>query len=265
LQIEISSRNPEIPRGGRLANSISIGIVGGSINARWAPRTHIPVIELLDEFHLAAVSTSNSESAEASADKFHTAGYADHRKLIADTNVDVVVVAVRVPLHFEPTVDALGGGKHVYTEWPLGANVGEAEQMVSLAKKQNTKTIVGLPGRLAPGHRLAKELIENGYVGRMLHCSLVQLTAGSPDRPSSFSWQAVPGCGHSALTLPFGHAIDAVCQTVGPFAELEASLSNHFPEWHETDTGNTIASVIVDPVMVKGCSRTKRRSRHTWG
>lgn len=235
-----------------LANEIGIGIVGGSINARWAPRTHIPVIESLDNFRLAAVSTSNPESAEASADAFHTTGYADHRELIADSNVDVVVVTVRVPLHFQPTMDALVGGKQVYTEWPLGANVAEAEQMVSLAKKQGAKTVVGLQGRMASGHRLLKAMIQSGYVGRMLHCSIVQFTAGSPDRPSSFSWQAVPGCGYSALTVPFGHAIDAVCQSVGPLAELEATLSNQFPVWHETDTGNTVQSVMVDTVMVNG-------------
>lgn len=235
-----------------MANEIGIGIVGGSINARWAPRTHIPVIESLDNFRLAAVSTSNPESAEASADAFHTTGYADHRALIADANVDVVVVAVRVPLHFQPAMDALAGGKHVYTEWPLAANVGEAEQLVSLAKKQGAKTVVGLQGRMASGHRLLKEMLESGYVGRMLHCSLVQFTVGTSDRPSSFSWQAIPGCGYSALTVPFGHAIDAVCQSVGPFVELEATLSNQFPKWHETDTGNTIDSVMVDTVMVNG-------------
>ncbi len=235
-----------------MTKEIGIGIVGGSINARWAPRTHIPVIESLDNFRLAAVSTSNQESAKASADAFNTTGYADHRELIADSGVDVVVVAVRVPLHFQPTMDALAGGKNVYTEWPLGANVSEAKQMVSLANKQGVKTIVGLQGRMASGHRLLKEMLSSGYVGRMLHCSFVQFTAGSPNRPSSFSWQAVPGCGYSALTVPFGHAIDAVCQSVGALAELEATLSNQFPEWYETDTGNTIKSAMVDSVMMNG-------------
>jgi predicted dehydrogenase len=190
--------------------------------------------------------------AEASADAFHTTGYADHRELIADESVNVVVVAVRVPLHFQPTMDALAAGKNVYTEWPLGANVAEAEQIVSLANKQRVKTIIGLQGRMASGHQLLKEMVEDGYVGRMLHCSLVQFTAGAPNRLSSFSWQAAPGCGYSALTVPFGHAIDAVCQSVGPLTELEATLSNQFPEWHETDTGNTINSAMVDTVMVNG-------------
>lgn len=52
--------------------------------------------------------------------------------------------------------------------------------------------------------------------------------------------------------MPFGHAIDAVCQSIGPLAELEATLSNQFPEWHEADTVNTIKSVMVDTVMVSG-------------
>lgn len=105
-----------------MANEVGIGTVGGSISARWAPRTHIPVIESIDNFRFAAVSTSNPELAEASADAFHTTGYADHRELIADSDVDVVVVVERVPLHFQPAMEALAGGKHAYTEWPLGAN-----------------------------------------------------------------------------------------------------------------------------------------------
>jgi len=48
--------------------------------------------------------------------------------MLSSAEIDAVAVVVRVPLHHDITIDALNAGKHVLTEWPLGANLQEAEE-----------------------------------------------------------------------------------------------------------------------------------------
>jgi len=58
-------------------------------------------------------------------------------------DVDLLVVCVRVPGHRELVMAGLQAGKPVFCEWPLGANLAEAEEMAGLARQRSLKTIVG--------------------------------------------------------------------------------------------------------------------------
>ena len=53
-------------------------------------------------------------------------------------------VVVRVPFHHEMSMAALNAGKHVFTEWPLGANLAEAQDMAGLARAKGVHTLAGL-------------------------------------------------------------------------------------------------------------------------
>ena len=89
--------------------------------------------------------TAHEETALASAAKFGASmAFHDHRDMLAGADIDIVCVSVRVPLHHIPTTDALEAEKHVYTEWPLGANLAETEGMAALAGAKGVRTLVGL-------------------------------------------------------------------------------------------------------------------------
>ena len=51
---------------------------------------------------------------------------------------------MRVPAHYELSKNAIEAGKHVFCEWPLGANTKEAEELAALARKKNVRTMAGL-------------------------------------------------------------------------------------------------------------------------
>lgn len=53
-------------------------------------------------------------------------------------------------MHKQLAMPALHAKKNVFVEWPLGANLAEAEEMAALAKKQGVKTYVCLQARLQP-------------------------------------------------------------------------------------------------------------------
>ncbi len=232
---------------------LRVGIVGASINASWGPQTHVPAVKALPEFVLEAVCTAHSESAKASAEQFGARlAFHDHREMVNHPDVDVVTVSVRVPNHHQVTMDALAAGKHVYTEWPLALNVQEAQEMADLARAKEVHTMVGLQSRASPVNLRIKELVEEGYVGKVQACHLTQL-AGSPlQRTSARTWQRHRSMGANPLTISFGHTIDIFCHCFGDFSELSAALSTEEPQWYETDTQRYVDVTAPDNILVSG-------------
>ena len=91
----------------------------------------------------------------------------DHRDMLAHPEIDAVAVVVRVPQHYQLTLDALNAGKHVFTEWPLGATLVEAQELADLARAKGVQTMVGLQARAAPGVTYMKELVERATWARL--------------------------------------------------------------------------------------------------
>jgi predicted dehydrogenase len=80
------------------AKKIGVGIIGASAERAWGSRAHIPAIKASPDFVLRAVSTSRRESAEQASATFGVPGYDDHHALIAQPDIDLVVVAVKVSI-----------------------------------------------------------------------------------------------------------------------------------------------------------------------
>src|SRR4051812_11962433 len=123
---------------------LRLGVVGANPDVGWASRTHMPALDAIPDFDLAAVCTTKKESAEAAAQKYEAGrAYWDFRQMVTDRNVDVVDVCVKVPYHHEIVMAALEAGKQVYCEWPLGATTAQAEEMEGLARQRGLHTMVG--------------------------------------------------------------------------------------------------------------------------
>ena len=146
------------------ANPLRVGLIGAG--GRWGPRAHVPALQGVPETELYAMCTAHAETAQAAADKFGVeCAYGSDAALNADKRVEAVAVAVRVPAHYQLTKNALEAGKHVFCEWPLGANTKEAEELAALARQKNLRTVVGLQRRKSPAYLYMRELIQQGYVG----------------------------------------------------------------------------------------------------
>jgi predicted dehydrogenase len=89
--------------------------------------------------------------------------------LLADEEVDAVVLATPVVTHAELARRALLAGKHVLVEKPMALVADEAEELVALAEERD---LVLMPGHLLlyhPGVRMLKELVESGQLGDVLY------------------------------------------------------------------------------------------------
>jgi len=230
---------------------VRVGLIGAA--GRWGPRAHVPALKGVSEAGLLAVCTAHEETARAAADQFGVSrAYGNDNGLNADPEVEAVAVAVRVPAHYALTKHALEAGKHVFCEWPLGANTQEAEELAALARKKDLRTIVGLQRRASPAYLYMRELIQQGYVGQVLSVNLLLMNSGVLTRPSDRTWQRDVTLGANTLTITFAHVFDAMCMVVGELNELSAIVSTQVPQWFETDTKKYVDVTSPDNIMVHG-------------
>ena len=230
---------------------LRVGFVGA--NGRWGPSAHAPALQRLPEAKIHAVCTAHADTAQAAAEKYGvTRAYGDIKALGADPEVDAALIAVRVPAHYQLTKAALDAGKHVYCEWPLGADTREAEELAALARKKNLRTMVGLQRRASPAYLYLRELVKDGYVGQVLSVNMVHMGSGVLTRTSDRTWQRDVTLGANTLTITFGHAMDALCMVAGELAEVAAVVSTQVPQWFETDTKKYVDVTSPDNVMLTG-------------
>ena len=92
----------------------------------------------------------------------------DFAEMLADEELDAVVIATPVPTHYELAKQALDAGKHVFVEKPPAMRAAEMDELVTLA---TARDLVLMPGHLLlyhPGVLKVKELIDRGELGDVL-------------------------------------------------------------------------------------------------
>src|SRR5260221_6640332 len=194
---------------------IRVGIVGASANRGFASIAHIPALRALPQFEIAAVCTARQESAEAAAGHYGVPlAFSDPAALARRRDVDLVTVSVKVPDHYRPVMAAIEAGKHVYCEWPLGRDTDEAVRMLDAAERAGDRHAVGLQGQMSPAINYARDLIADGYVGRVLSATMIGCApnwGATIDR----AYQADRANGANLMTITGGHQIDALLPCLG--------------------------------------------------
>jgi predicted dehydrogenase len=95
--------------------------------------------------------------------------YRDFRKMLTemDDQIDAVCISTPDHMHFLPTYMAILLGKHVYVQKPLTQTVGEARELLRLARMNGVVTQMGNQGHAGEGCRLVKEWIDAGILGQV--------------------------------------------------------------------------------------------------
>ena len=236
-----------------------IGIVGVEPGRSWAARSHIPALQALSEtFEIIGVANTSKASAEAAAAATGLRkAFADVAELVAAPEVDIVVVAVKVPPHLQIVKAAIGAGKHVYCEWPLGNGLAEAEEMAALARAKGVLGVVGTQARVAPEIEYLRHLIADGFVGDVLSTTLVArggALQGGGSIPNKKTWGYLldNSNGATLLTIPVGHTLAALRDVFGDIADVSSVLAVRRPTALVVDTGEKLPATAPDQVLVSG-------------
>jgi predicted dehydrogenase len=177
--------------------TIGIGVVGFGLMGRvhtYAWRA-IPLLYNGEPCHirLVAVCDVNEQAAEAGREQgdffFRTT---DYRELVHHPEVQVVDICVPNRWHGEIIREALRAGKHVYCEKPLAYDYDEAKELATLARQaaaKGIKTQVVSEYRFFPATMKAKELAQNGFLGRLFHFCGCYLHSGYVDPNRPLEWR----------------------------------------------------------------------------
>jgi predicted dehydrogenase len=185
-----------------------------------------------------------------------SAVFPDHEQLVSQPDVDVVAVTVKVPHHRALVSAALGAGKAVYCEWPLGRDLDDAQAMAALAAEQGVRTVVGLQARQAPAIQFVQELLGDGYVGEVLSTTMVGLSVpgGVVVGPNAYMLDKTNGA--NLLTIAVGHSLDILNYLLGEFADLSAVSELRRPLITIQETGEQIVKTAADQIAVIGTLRS---------
>jgi predicted dehydrogenase len=235
-----------------MPDKVRIGLVGSAPPGSWSRTAHVPALQSLPEIELAAICTTREESAREAAATFGIPhAFADVAEMARRPDIDAVAVVVRVPNHYGPVMAALEAGKHVFCEWPLGQTTAQAEEMLQAARRKNVVHMVGLQARVSPVINYIKDLVAQGFVGRVLSATILSSRSGHGDRiPQSRVWSEDRRAGINALTN--GHTVDTLRYCCGDFAEVSALLATRFPEPTVIETGEKITKTSPDQVAIVG-------------
>ena len=235
-------------------NRIALGVVGASARYGWGMRAHLPAFLALPEYELVAVCTAHQETAEESAQHYGARkAYSDYRDLVSDPEIEVVDICIRAPSHYSVAMAALEAGKHVFCEWPLGVNSTQADVMAALASARGVRTMVGLQSRYAPSFQHLRQLVDQGYLGRILSANMTMFLPGIlRPRPERSMWSAEKVAGAHALNIATGHALDVFLWCLGELADVAAVVTTQVPEWAIADTDRTVEVTSPDNVLLVG-------------
>ena len=164
--------------------SIKVGIIGcGKI----AQVRHIPEYAANPHAEVYGFYDINLARAEELAKKYGGKAYESYEALLADPAIEAVSVCAANHAHAEISIAALKAGKHVLCEKPMAVTLAECEAMVAAAEEAGKYLMIGQNQRLAKAHSKAKELIEQGAIGKVLTFRTI-FGHGGPE-----TWSIDPG------------------------------------------------------------------------
>ena len=234
---------------------IRVGFIGLNPDSHWAATAHIPALNSLsDDFEVVGVANRSLESAQATAKALDLKfAFENPQALIQSPEVDLVVVTVKVPYHFELVKAALEAGKHVYCEHPLGNGLEETKKLAELAEKQGVVAVVGTQMVNAPEVLYLKKLIEEGFVGEVKSTTLIGSGwnwANETIDDLYYLFDNVNGA--NMLTIPLGHTLAGLTSVLGDFKSLKADMFNYYKTVNVADTGEVKPKDAEDQILVIG-------------
>lgn len=232
--------------------TVRVGVVGLSAAGSWASYAHLPALRAVEGFEVRALATSSPESAQAAAEAYGVPlAFSSVEDLARCDEVDLVVVAVKVPHHRELVLKALAAEKPVLCEWPLANGVAEADELTTAAAGKHA--YVGFQGTAAPAVRYLRDLIADGFVGEVISTSLIA-TAGPWGGPVGDRTEYLldKSNGATLLSIVFGHLVDSFSYVVGDLADLNATTGVRHPTVLNTDSGQLVSATAEDEIAVTG-------------
>ena len=160
------------------------------------------------------------------------AKYKDYRELLADKNVEAVIIAVPLFEHFRVTQDALLAGKHIFCEKSLVFKPEEAHMLRALVAQHPKQCFqVGLQRRYSKFYQLAKQMVDKGLLGNVTHVH-AQWHRNPGWRMNGFNWRLYKEYSGGLAAELASHQVDIADWIFGSTPEWVMGLGG-LDTWHD--------------------------------
>src|SRR5450432_2308570 len=119
-------------------------------------------------------------------------GEKNFEKMLARADIDAVVVATSVKLHFPMAKASLLAGKHTFVEKPMAASTEQCEELIDIARSKGLVLIVGHTFLYSAPVRKIKEIIDNHDIGDIRYISARRLNLGLFQKDINVAWDLAP-------------------------------------------------------------------------
>lgn len=225
-----------------MSNVLHAGLVGCGSLALRGPLPHLSQPDAQEKVRLVAVVDTVAERARQSAERFHVpAWFTSIDEMLAQSDLDLVLILTPIPYHYANAMAALAAGKHVYVQKAMTTTLAEADDLLAARDRQGVK-LAAAPGfELFPSTAHMRQLVTDGVLGRV--------SVGF-----SYTWG-------------FGHEFESIRTGQGALAEID-------PTWYYrpgagplpdvTVYGFQLATSILGPVIRVTALANKTAATRTW-
>ncbi len=189
----------------------------------------------------------------------------DWRELVDDPDVELFDNSGPNNLHAEPTIAAAEAGKHVFCEKPLGRTADESYEIWQRVQAAGVKHMTAFNYRFVPAVRLARQMIESGELGEILHFRGRYLQEWGTTTDDAWRFHA-DAAGSGALGDLGAHVIDLARYLVGEITTVSAEVRTFFPGREVDDSFEAVASFANGAVGTVEATRfaAGRKNAFSW-
>jgi predicted dehydrogenase len=236
-----------------MAKPLNVGMIGYGFMGRAHSNAYRKVNNFFDLDRrpvLKAACARSADKIKAFADQWgYESTETDWRKLVERKDIDLIDICVPNDLHAEIAAAAAANKKMILCEKPLARTGPEAKKMVEAVEKAKVPNMVWYNYRRVPAVTLAKQLIDEGRLGRIFHyrAQFLQDWTINPELPQGGTglWRLDVAAAGSGVTGDLlAHCIDTARWLNGEFAKVLATTETFVKERKHNLTGK------VEPVGI---------------
>jgi predicted dehydrogenase len=227
---------------------IKVGLIGAGGNTR---SRHIPGLQAIPGVEIVSVCNRSRESSQRVADAFSIPQiYEDWRALLADEDINAVVIGTWPYMHCDMTCAALEAGKHVQCEARMAMNATEAHTMLKASQAHPNLVAQIVPSPLPfKVDTTIRELIADGYIGDLIGLKVRGTVPGfsNPDGPLHWRHQkSLSGMNIQNMGIWY----EASMRWVGPASRVYAITRVCVGQRRDASTGQMGTADVPDYVDI---------------
>lgn len=162
-------------------------------------------------------------------------------------DIDIVDICTPNIFHKEAVLKALKAGKNVYCDKPLATSYEEAKEITDVLGKYDVITQMALQYRFFPATMRAKELLEEGRIGRIMSYRACYLHSGSVDPKKPIGWKQDKKFGGGGVLFDLGsHVLDIMYYLLGEYSAVFAKTEIIYPQ--RPDKSGNLVTIEADDV-----------------